>query len=75
MFAEVATGKYPRASADTCSGDSGGPLFLAKGLYSREDVQVGIVSFGDTVKCRRGKPNDPGEFSEGVAWVDTVTVW
>ncbi len=35
---------------DTCLGDSGGPLFV-RGNIARNDVQVGITSFGSDLGC------------------------
>jgi secreted trypsin-like serine protease len=34
-------------TGDSCSGDSGGPIFVA-GNTAKEDLQVGLVSWGPT---------------------------
>jgi secreted trypsin-like serine protease len=52
---------------DSCDGDSGGPMILT-GARWEEDIQVGLVSFGQ--KC--GKPKLPGVYhriSESTMWI------
>ena len=52
---------------DSCVGDSGGPMLL-KGSRYEEDVQVGIVSFGQ--KCGRAKlPGVYHRISESADWI------
>lgn len=53
---------------DSCNGDSGGPLFI-RGKNANEDIQVGIVSFGDTSGC--AVPDYPGVYTR----VSTYTKW
>lgn len=43
---------YPQGGIDTCQGDSGGPMW-------RDDLQVGIVSWG--IGC--AQPNQPGVYT------------
>lgn len=55
---------------DSCSGDSGGPLILL-GETPDEDIQVGIVSFGED--C--ADPDYPGVYAEISylrPWIDSV---
>lgn len=51
----VAVGLSPGPALDSCRGDSGGPLLLGGPSYPdsrmRQDVQVGIVSYGLTRVC------------------------
>jgi hypothetical protein len=51
----VAVGLAAQPALDSCVGDSGGPLLLGGPNYSgsrlRQDVQVGIVSYGLTRVC------------------------
>lgn len=51
----VAVGLSPAPALDSCRGDSGGPLLLGGPSYPdsrmRQDVQVGIVSYGLTRVC------------------------
>jgi len=57
--------------SDACSGDSGSPLFI-KGKSQKEDVQVGIASWG--FGC--GLPDFPGVYariSTGFDWIKEVT--
>jgi secreted trypsin-like serine protease len=55
------------AGKDSCTGDSGGPLY--KRTPGQPPVQVGIVSFGDS--C--GKARVPGVYTPVVAhlaWIE-----
>ena len=52
---------------DSCQGDSGGPLFL-KGGESREDVQVGVVSWG-AGGCATGSPGVYSRISAASDWI------
>ena len=53
--------------AETCEGDSGGPLIIKGGSWE-DDIGVGIVSFGNTF-C--GDPSDvPGVFTRLAAFTD-----
>ena len=55
---------------DTCQGDSGGPILLADSTNSRNDVQVGVTSFGIN-GC--ADPNFPGFYariSHAHRWID-----
>jgi secreted trypsin-like serine protease len=58
---------------DSCNGDSGGPLFV-RGKSASEDIQVGIVSFGDASGC--AIPDYPGVYtrvSTYVKWIQDMT--
>lgn len=52
---------------DSCQGDSGGPLFL-KGDESKEDVQVGVVSWG-AGGCAAGSPGVYSRISAASDWI------
>ncbi|KGD65383.1 serine endopeptidase [Alcanivorax nanhaiticus] len=57
---------------DTCSGDSGGPLFMGEGFLN-DRPQVGITSYG--YEC--GDAANPGIYtrvSKFVPWIETLTV-
>lgn len=51
---------------DACQGDSGGPLVL-KGLKPKQDVVVGIVSWG--IGCADGYPGVYSRVSEANKWI------
>jgi secreted trypsin-like serine protease len=59
---------FPQGGKDSCSGDSGGPLFI-QGKTANEDIQVGIVSFGDASGC--AEPDFPGVYTQ----VSTYVKW
>ncbi|KAL4425293.1 hypothetical protein ABPG75_009309 [Micractinium tetrahymenae] len=56
------TGNY----ADVCAGDSGGPL-LVQGPTSKQDMQVGLVSYGPD--CLKGRSLEAG------VWTDVPALW
>jgi secreted trypsin-like serine protease len=58
----------PQGGKDSCNGDSGGPLFI-RGKTANEDIQVGIVSFGDASGC--AEPDYPGVYTR----VSTYLKW
>lgn len=53
---------------DACVGDSGGPLFM-KGVDATEDMQVGIVSWGDYPCDREGEYGVYARVSAEFAWI------
>ncbi len=59
---------------DACQGDSGGPL-ISKGLLSRQDVQVGVVSWG--LGCaHKSFPGVYSRISNQLNWItDVVCDW
>lgn len=60
---------YPEGGMDSCSGDSGGPLFVHVG---RQAVQIGVVSYG-TYCAAKGLPGVYTRVSEYIDWIKTVT--
>ena len=54
---------------DTCSGDGGGPLLMQKGSAA-EDIQLGIVSWSNSVYCNNAYPAVFTRVSYFAAWVD-----
>jgi Trypsin/Hint module len=55
---------------DSCQGDSGGPLII-RASNSKDDVQVGIVSFGED--C--GLPSKPGVYTRVSTYYDWINEW
>ncbi|KAL4431991.1 hypothetical protein ABPG77_000258 [Micractinium sp. CCAP 211/92] len=56
---------YPNPKAGTCSGDSGGPVFV-RGANSPADVLIGVDSFG---------PRPCGSYVDGIADVAALRPW
>ncbi|KAL4424350.1 hypothetical protein ABPG75_001651 [Micractinium tetrahymenae] len=56
---------YPNPRAGTCSGDSGGPVFV-KGRNASEDVVIGVDSFG---------PRPCGSYVDGITDVGALRNW
>ena len=64
--AEEMCAGYPRGGVDTCSGDSGGPMFRKDD--AGQWIEVGITSWGDG--CAR--PGVPGVYTEVSAFADDI---
>jgi secreted trypsin-like serine protease len=58
----------PSGDADSCYGDSGGPLFVTRGGQS---VQAGVVSFGE--EC--GLPGVPGVYARVSNYYDWISAY
>eukprot|EP01025_Chloroclados_australasicus_P058933 TRINITY_DN7443_c0_g2_i1.p1 TRINITY_DN7443_c0_g2~~TRINITY_DN7443_c0_g2_i1.p1 ORF type:complete len:438 (-),score=20.33 TRINITY_DN7443_c0_g2_i1:274-1542(-) len=60
--------------ADTCGGDSGGPILVAgqgEENDSLQDIQVGIISWGPLKACSDSKIQYPGVYTR----IDTKVQW
>jgi secreted trypsin-like serine protease len=65
------TNEYPLLlilGKDSCSGDSGGPLFLRNGGSEEPWFQIGVVSFGGKV-CGDGLPGVYTKVTEFLDWI------
>jgi secreted trypsin-like serine protease len=58
----------PSGDADSCYGDSGGPLFVRRG---NQTVQAGVVSFGE--EC--GLPGVPGVYARVSSYYDWISAY
>ena len=55
---------------ESCSGDSGGPLFYRESQFSKPYYQIGIVSFGLSQFC--GKNKYPGFYTKVEAFLPWI---
>ena len=52
---------------DSCSGDSGGPLFATESIIS---YQIGLVSYGTNI-CGRGIPGVYTKVAAYLPWIES----
>ncbi|KAL6266336.1 hypothetical protein P5V15_003191 [Pogonomyrmex californicus] len=66
---EICTASGEETGQDACQGDSGGPLVVTK---DGQDLQVGIVSYGDGF-CPGARPAVFTRISSYINWIHAIT--